>query len=61
MLSFPALVKTESLLSTLLNLQAKLKINIPPEGNSKVSLEFEAKIVTRITKIKPEFLKRPKS
>lgn len=39
----------------------KYKINIPPEGNSKVSLEFEAKIVTRITKIKPEFLKRPKS
>lgn len=36
------------------------QINIPPESNSKVTLELQAKIVTRVTKIKPEYVKKLK-
>jgi len=36
----------------------KFKLSIPPEGSSKVALELQAKIVKRVTKIKPEFLKK---
>jgi len=37
----------------------KFKLNIPSEESSKVSLELKAKIVSRVTKIKPEYLKKP--
>ncbi|MBY9003263.1 MAG: hypothetical protein KGD73_04775, partial [Candidatus Lokiarchaeota archaeon] len=36
------------------------QINIPPESNAKVTLELQAKIVTRVTKIKPEYVKKLK-
>ena len=36
----------------------KFKLSIPPEGTSKTTLELKAKIVKRVTKIKPEFLKK---
>lgn len=38
----------------------KYNIKIPSEGSSKVILELQAKIVKRVTKIKPEFLKNLK-
>jgi hypothetical protein len=36
----------------------KFKLSILPEGTSKITLELKAKIVKRVTKIKPEFLKK---
>lgn len=39
----------------------KYDINIPAESKSNVVLELQAKIVTRITKIRPEFLKPSKT
>ncbi len=39
----------------------KYDIKIGSESKSSVLLELQAKIVTRITKIRPEFLKPPKS
>ncbi|MFX0087990.1 MAG: hypothetical protein ACFFAU_20220 [Candidatus Hodarchaeota archaeon] len=38
----------------------KYNIKIPSESKSSIVLELQAKIVSRITKIKPEFLKPPK-
>ena len=38
----------------------KFKLSIPSEGNSKVALEIQAKITKRVTKTKPEFLKKYK-
>ncbi|KKN14954.1 hypothetical protein LCGC14_0990810, partial [marine sediment metagenome] len=32
-------------------------IKIPSEGNVKVTLELQAKIITRVTKLKSQFLK----
>ncbi len=39
----------------------KYNIKIPSESKSSILLEIKAKIVTRITKIRPEFLKPPKT
>lgn len=39
----------------------KYNINIPSESKSSVVFELQAKIVTRITKIRPEFLKPSKT
>ena len=39
----------------------KYNIKITSESKSSILLELQAKIVTRITKIRPEFLKPPKS
>lgn len=38
----------------------KFTLSIPSEGNSKVVLELQAKITKRVTKTKPEFLKKIK-
>ena len=38
----------------------KYNLSIPPEGSSKVVLEMQAKITKRVTKTKPEFLKKYK-
>lgn len=38
----------------------KYDINIPPEESSKILLEIQAKIVSRVTKIKPEYLDKEK-
>ena len=37
--------------------QYKFDLKIPSEKNSKITLEIQAKIVKRVTKIKPEFIK----
>jgi hypothetical protein len=39
----------------------KYSIKIPSELKSSILLELKAKIVTRITKIRPEFLKPSKT
>ncbi len=38
----------------------KYKINIPSEQKSSIIIELKAKIIARVTKIKPEFLKKEK-
>jgi len=38
----------------------KFSLSIPSEGNSKIVLEIQAKITKRVTKTKPEFLKKYK-
>jgi hypothetical protein len=38
----------------------KFTLSIPSEGNSKIVLELQAKITKRVTKTKPEFLKKIK-
>lgn len=38
----------------------KFKINIPSEETRRISLKLQAKIVKRVTKIKPEFIKKQK-
>jgi len=38
----------------------KFNLSIPSEGNSKFTLELQAKIVKRVTKTKPEFIKKYK-
>jgi hypothetical protein len=38
----------------------KYKIEIAGESNTKITLEVQAKIVTRVTKIKPEYIKKLK-
>ncbi len=35
----------------------KFQVSIPPETKKHISLELQAKIITRTTKIKPEFIK----
>jgi len=35
----------------------KFKLNIPSEETKRITLELKAKIVTRVTRIKPEFIK----
>ncbi len=37
----------------------KFKVTVPSEQKKKISLELQAKIVTRVTRIKPEFIKEP--
>lgn len=50
-------VKSEPVPGEIEEPEYKYKINIGPESSSKISLELQAKIVSRVTKIKPEFLK----
>jgi hypothetical protein len=38
----------------------KFKISIPSESKTKITLELQAKIVKRVTKIKPEYLEKQK-
>ncbi len=38
----------------------KFEIKIPSEEKSRITLELQAKIVKRVTKIKPEFIRIPK-
>ncbi len=53
-------VKSEPVPSEIEAPNYKYNIKIPSEGSSKVILELQAKIVKRVTKIKPEFLKNLK-
>ena len=36
----------------------KFEVKIPSEEKYRISLELQAKIVSRVTKIKPEFIKK---
>jgi len=55
-----AFVKSEPEASEIEEPNYKFKLTIPSEESSKILLELKAKIVTRATKIKPEYIKKPK-
>jgi len=53
-------VKSEPAPSEVEEPDYKYNIKIPSEEKSRISLELQAKIVSRVTKIKPEFLEKEK-
>ena len=54
-------IKSDPIPSQIEQPDYKYEIKIPSEEKSRVSFEFQAKIVTRTTKIKPEFIKESKN
>ncbi len=53
-------VKSEPIPSEIEEPNYKYNIKIPSEEKSRISLELQAKIVSRVTKIKPEFIEKEK-